>query len=116
MAGWFKRKPAWESPVGDPDKLDIVAKRLDGGVDLFIVVGRPLDLSKETREVFAQKFRGYCQYVASDDFAEEFGEPTEQAVCIAVSSDWEVPQEFMELMLQIGAEESIPAELAVKYE
>jgi hypothetical protein len=116
MAGRSRRKRDWESPVGDPDQLDIIAKRRDGGVDLFIVVARPLDLSKETRDVFAQKFRGYCQYVASQDFEDEFGAPSEDRVCIVVRSDWEVPEELMQLMLQIGGEEDVQAELAVKYE
>jgi hypothetical protein len=116
MAGRFKRKPDRESPVGDLDQLDIIAKRRDGGVDLFLVVGRPLDLSKATRDVFARKFRGYCRFVTSPEFEDEFGPPSEDRVCIAVSSDWEVPDEFMQLMLKIAAEEDVPAELAVKYE
>jgi hypothetical protein len=37
-------------------------------------------------------------------------------VCIAVRSDWEVPDEFMQLMLKIAGEEDVPAELAVNYE
>lgn len=116
MAGKSKRKPDRESPVGDPDQLDIVAKRKDGGVDLFLVLGGPLDSSKGTRVLFARKFRGYCQFVMSAEFEEEFGPPSEDRVCIAVSSDWEVPDEFMQLMLKIAGEEDVQAEIAVKYE
>jgi hypothetical protein len=116
MAGKPKRKPDKESPVGDPDQIDIIGKRRDGGVDLFLVVGRALDLSKATRAVFARKFRGYCQYVMSREFEDEFSPPSEDRVCIAVSSDWEVPEEFMHLIGEIAEEEGVEAELAVKYE
>lgn len=116
MAGRSKRKPERESPVGDPDQLDIIGKRLDGGVDLFLVVGHPLDLSKATRDLFARKFREYCQYVASEEFEEEFGPPSEERVRIVLSSEWEVPEEYLNLMAEIGAEEDVQADLGVEYQ
>ena len=40
MFDWFKRNTAWESPVGDPEQIDLIGERLNGGVDLMIVVCR----------------------------------------------------------------------------
>src|SRR3954470_5912854 len=105
MAGTPKRKADRESPVGDPDQLDIVAKREDGGVELVLVVGRPLDSSKATRDAFARKFRGYCRFVGSPEFEDEFGPPSEDRDTHAVRSDWKVPDELMQLMLKIAGSE-----------
>lgn len=116
MFDWFNRKTAWESPVGDPEQIDMIGERLDGGVDLMIVVCRPLDQSQETADVFGRKVRNYCQSVASTDFAGEFGPPSEPRVCIAVRSDREVPEALILLVSRIGAEECVPAKLAIQYE
>ncbi len=110
----------WQSPVGDPEKIDVITNRLykSGvrGVDLFLVVAGPLDLDDRTVEVVAQKFRGYCQYVKSPAFAGEFGPPVEARVRIAIRSDWEIPEEIIEMIGGIADEEQVPAELGIFYE
>jgi hypothetical protein len=116
MWNWLRRKPAWESPIGDPERVDIIGARRDGGVDLCLVVSRPLDLSPETVEVFCCKLRNYCRYVRSPHFAEEFGPPSEERVRLIVSSKWEVPRELIDLMAHIRAEEEAPVDLVVEYE
>lgn len=114
--GWFKREEKWESPVGDPENLDILSKRPEGFLDLLIVVARPLDLSARTREAVAQKFRNYCLYLKSPAFSQEFGPPENLPVRLGLVSDWDIPPEFMALIEQIAAEERVPAELAIFYE
>jgi len=116
MFDWLKRGGGWESPVGDPDQIDIIGARRDGGVDLFLVFARELELSDRTMDVVASKFRNYCQYVKSDDFREEFGQPTEERVRIALRSDWEFPQAIIDLVCKISEEEQPPAEIAIFYE
>jgi hypothetical protein len=116
MLGWAKGAGKWESPVGEWHNLDIIAKRPDRRVDLLIVVARPLDLSDKVVDVLARKFRNYCQYVKSADFAQEFGPPSRDRVGIGLRSDWEVPNELIDLIAEIGQEEETPAEIAVFYE
>ncbi|MBI2805405.1 MAG: hypothetical protein HYX68_10550 [Planctomycetes bacterium] len=115
MFGWFKKK-TWESPVGAWDNLDIITKRKNGGVDLLIVTARQLDSSPQTIDVLERKFRNYCQYVKSSDFANEFGPPSVERVRIGISSDWEVPDEVMQHLVAINEEEQTPAELALFYQ
>lgn len=116
MFGWFKKPSVWESPIGEPDKIDLIANRRDGGVELYVVVSSRMDGSEATRDVFERKIRNYCQYVSSADFAEEFGVPSPKRVCICVHSKWEVPESLILLLSRIGAEENVPAELAVRYQ
>ena len=116
MFSWLKLGGEWESPVGDPDQIDIICARRDGGVDLLLVCGRELDLSDQTMDVVASKLRNYCQYVKSDDFREEFGQPSEERVRIALRSDWELPQPIIDLVCEISEEEQPPAEIAIFYE
>jgi hypothetical protein len=116
MFGWLKRGPTWESPVGDPDRLDIVAQRRDGVVELLMVFCRPLDDSAQTREVVTRKLRNSCRYIVSPVFAQEFGAPSEDRVCLALRSDWELPHEYIELLVRVSNEEQAPAQLVVRYE
>jgi hypothetical protein len=119
---WFALTPAglrpisdeWTSPVGDAFNLDIVTKRQDReGVDLLIVVARPLDASPRVADAVSRKFRNYCQFVSSQDFAQEFGRPTPERVRIGLHSPWTIPDDLMEQIVQIAAEEQPPAEICV---
>lgn len=116
MFSWFKKKDDWQSPVGDPDKLDIISKRANGRVDLLLVMAGALDGSPRTLDVIARKFRNYCDFVRSADFRSEFGEPTKNRVTIGLNPTHEVPDDIMERLEQIFADEDPPAQLAVFYE
>ncbi len=118
QAGPTKRSTTeWESPVGDPDRIDMIATRHDGGVEVILVVARKLDF-KDTRDrdVFAAKVRGYCQYIGHPVFAEEFGDPDPEKVKLAIRSDFEIPEEYIKLFVQIANEEDVPAGLEIRYE
>ncbi len=106
----------WISPVGDDENMEIIDKRHDGGVDLCIVVARPLLPSAADMDVVARKFRNYCRYVKSENFAAEFGEPSTSRVRIALRCDWEIPLPFIDLINQIAKEEQVPAKTAIFYE
>jgi hypothetical protein len=114
--GWFKREDKWESPVGDPENLDILTKRPDGFLDLLIVVARPLDLSARSVQAVSQKFRNYCLYVKSPAFSQEFGPPDKLPIRLGLVSDWDIPPDVVGLIEQIAEEERVPAELAIFYE
>src|ERR1041384_3118602 len=113
---WFKHEPKWESPIGDPENLDIMSKRPDGFLDLLIVTARPLDLDPRTVDVLSQKFRNYCLYIKSPAFAQEFGPPEDLQLRLGIFSRWEVHPDLIQLIEQIADEEMISAELAIFHE
>jgi hypothetical protein len=54
----------WESPVGQPDRLDLIATKNDGRVDVVVVAVRPLDVAdRRTAAVLEAKLRNYCRYI-----------------------------------------------------
>jgi hypothetical protein len=112
----YQRDPNWSSPVGDPDQLDLVAARHDGGVDLILVASRPLDNGPQTRGVVCRKLRNYCLYVASQDFADEFGLPSPERTRIVVRMPAEPPAEIVSLLAGLHAESGAPAGLEVEVE
>jgi hypothetical protein len=112
----YQRDPNWSSPVGDPDQLDLVATRYDGGIDLILVASRPLDTGPQTRGVVSRKLRNYCVYVASQDFADEFGIPSPERTRIIVRLPAEPHAEIASLLTRLHAECAVPARLVVEVE
>ena len=58
--------------IYDINKLDLVGKRRDGGVELYIISSGELDDSPETQELLLDKIEKYLGYIASDEFHKEF--------------------------------------------
>jgi hypothetical protein len=107
----------WESPVGQPDKLDLIARKKDGTVAVMLVAAGKLDPSDErTAAVLEAKLRNYCRYIKHPAFAAEFGQPTEDRVKLVLRSDLEVPERYIHLLAQVAEEEDVPAGLEVRYE
>ncbi len=106
--------PGWESPVGDPGNLDLIGARHDGGIDLVLVCSRPLDDSPATREVLARKLRNYCHYVLSEDFAQEYGKPSEERTRILLKVLAQPPRAILNLLGQVWAERRVPARFAIE--
>jgi hypothetical protein len=114
-----REKPAaeWESPVGDPERLDIIATKKDGSVCVMVVAARKLDPDDpRTARVLEAKLRNYCHYIKHQAFADEFGEPTPDRVKLAIRCDWEVPEAYIELLVRVAKEERVPAGLEIRYE
>jgi hypothetical protein len=107
----------WESPVGQPDRLDLIATKDDGRVDVVVVAARPLDVAdRRTAAALEAKLRNYCRYIRHPAFAAEFGPPTPERVKLVIRSDWEVPEQYIQLLARVGEEEDVPAGLEVRYE
>jgi hypothetical protein len=111
----LRHDPNWESPVGDPEKIDVIMARKSGGADVILVASRPLDDSGATRRVFTQKLKNYCDYIRSREFAEEFGPPSENRVTLILHSPHEIPQDYINLFGDFCHEQGLPAKLAIKY-
>ncbi len=73
-----------EPPIQNPESIDILGKRRDGGVDLVIVSSSHLDGSPETQKLLLDKIESYLEQINGEEFAVEFGRPTAERVRIIV--------------------------------
>lgn len=73
-----------EAPIQNLDAIDIVRRRQDGGVDLFIVVSAPLTGSGEHQALLLDKIDAYLRRIESPEFQEEMGEPSPKRTRIVV--------------------------------
>lgn len=75
------KKP--EPPIQNLDALDVIAKRKDGGLDLFIVVSSRLLDTEEHRSLLYNKLNTYLSTIELEEFQAEFARP--KAIRILVS-------------------------------
>ena len=88
-----------EPPIQNLHTVDIVGKRADGGVDLFIVASGPLDPSPATQQLLLDKLQSYLEEINTPGFAAEFGAPSPDHICIIVHCEHEV-HPVIQLLLQ----------------
>ena len=74
-----------EPPIQDMGSIDIVGKRKDGGVDLFIVVSSRLGPSAEHQRLLLDKIANYLTELNTPEFQSEFGHPPPEKVKVVVS-------------------------------
>jgi hypothetical protein len=77
----------YESPIHDPDVIDLVGVRVDGGLDLAIVCSGPLDESDDTLRRLHQKIVAYLREIQSEPFRERFGASNAARVRIVVDCE-----------------------------
>lgn len=77
----------FESPIHDPDVIDLVGVRVDGGLDLAIVCSGPLDESDETLRRLYQKTVAYLREIESEKFRERFGASDSASIRILVDCE-----------------------------
>jgi hypothetical protein len=107
----------WESPVGQPDRLDMIVTRNDGTVAVIVVAARALDPDdRRTADVLEAKLRNYCRYINHPAFAAEFGAPNRDRVKLVIRCDWEVPEQYIQLLVRVANEEEVRAGLEIRYE
>ena len=61
-----------ESPIQNLDRIDMLGRREDGGVDLVIVVSGPLENTANHLERIEVKVRNYIREIGSPQFLESF--------------------------------------------
>ncbi|WP_428939444.1 hypothetical protein [Fontivita pretiosa] len=79
-----------EPPIQNLDSVDIVGRRKDGGVDLFIVASGPLDPSPQTQRLLLSKVQSYLEQINTPAFQAEFQNPPAEKVRIVISCEHEV--------------------------
>jgi hypothetical protein len=82
-------KPQWP-PIQELDRLDIIGKRQDGGLDLAIVASQPLDDTPETLESIRHKVHTYLQAIALEKFQVEMGHPPLERTTIVIHCEHQI--------------------------
>lgn len=77
-----------EPPIQNVDSIDIVGRRKDGDIELFIVASGPLDPSPQTQQLLLDKIQSYLEQLNSQAFQAEFDHPRADQVRIVVSCDF----------------------------
>lgn len=63
-----------EPPIQNVGAVDLMGRRMDGGVDL-VIIAQALDDSPETQQLLRDKLQGYLEVLARPGFHAEFGAP-----------------------------------------
>lgn len=59
--------------IYDLEHIDLMGRRRDGGIELYIIPPDKMDDSAETQESLLDKVERYLGYIRSQEFFEEFG-------------------------------------------
>lgn len=87
--------------IYDVDKLDIMAARKDGGVELYVVSSGTLDDSQITQTLLLDKIQNYLSYINSDVFKKEFSNIAKENIWIILKMEEEPPLLIKELCKKI---------------
>ena len=74
-------------PLPALHSLDMVGKRRTGGADLVMTVNGPLQADARSQRRLLRKFDIYLSFIASPDFASEFGAPDPATTRIVMRID-----------------------------
>lgn len=80
------------------DRIDILALREDGGVDLIIKVRGPLDESLRTQNLLAAKIKNYLEQRGSIAFRTEFRQVPADKTCIVLEAEGTLPRAIHALL------------------
>ena len=88
--------------IYDVDKVDIMAKRKDGGLDLFIISSGAIDASQGTQKLLLDKISNYFGYILSADFCVDFPDVKKGEVTIVLEFSEPAPKILLELCERIA--------------
>ena len=88
--------------IYDVDKVDLMAKRNDGGLDMFIISSGSIDDSPRTQNLLLDKVDNYLRYVNSNDFIVEFPEVRKDNVKIILEFEKQAPELLLDLCEKIA--------------
>ena len=82
--------PSRSSPLSEPDNLDVIGERNEGGVDMLVVTTGPLDASDETCQKLQEKLNSYLYAAVHPNFANVYPAASTGRVRIFVSDTYAV--------------------------
>jgi hypothetical protein len=92
------------SPLSDPDNLDVIGERNDGGVDMLVVTTGPLDASDETCRRLMEKLNAYLYAAVHPNFANIYPAARDGRVRIFVSDSHAVSERAQQLVQSFASE------------
>ena len=77
-------------PIQNPEGIDLVGKRRDGGVDMVIAASGPLDDTPELLQMIRRKVELYLSVTAREDFQADMGHPAPENISILLVCSHEI--------------------------
>ncbi len=87
--------------IYDVNEVDLMAKRKDGGLDMFIISTGDIDESPETQKLLLDKVDRYLGYISSKEFIKEFPNVEKDKVQIIFELEKKPPELILELCQKI---------------
>ena len=87
----------------DTNSIDIIGKRVDGGIDLVIIVPDGLENSEVTQTQLLDKIENYLKYVNSEEFKKDFPEVISEKVSIKLKMTIEPSERLLKWLDEIGS-------------
>lgn len=87
--------------IYDVNEVDLMAKRKDGGIDMFIISTGGIDESAETQKLLLDKVDRYLGYISSMEFIKEFPDVEKDKVQIIFEIEENPPELILELCRKI---------------
>lgn len=87
--------------IYDANCIDIMGKRIDGGVDLYIISSGSIDASPETQTLLLDKVENYLGYICSEKFKKDFPGVRPEEVNIMFQLAKKPPRELLMLCERI---------------
>jgi len=92
------------APINDATKLDLLAERHDGGIEMCIVAQGPVDGSQETLRLIELKIRNYVREALDSSFRESYGGIVPQKIQILFESRFAVDPAALSLISSLASE------------
>lgn len=86
----------------DTTSVDIMGKRIDGGVDLVIVLEKTIDDLPEEQSQLLEKIENYMAYASGREFADEFPGVSIKDVTIQLSIPGNPSDKFITWVKEIN--------------
>lgn len=87
-----------ESPIQNLDRIDILGQRVDGGVDMVIVVSGPLHNTEDHIERVRKKMITYLEELASPQFLDRFPNSTSSSFSILFVTEHKIDGAILRLI------------------
>jgi len=81
--------PEWP-PIQNVESVDVIGKKPDGGVEMYICASQPIDDSPETLETIRQKVAYYLDVFDVSDFLSEMEYPPRELSRIIIVCDFPI--------------------------
>ena len=96
--------PPTSSPLSEPDNLDVVGERNDGGVDMVVSTSGPLDASDTTCQHLQTKLNTYLYAATHPNFVNVYPAARTGRVRIFVSDIHEISERARQVVDSVSRE------------